>query len=54
MVTRERADELRGACEEVALRLGGWTAKGAAPKPPSRKNRATSARNRRKASRTDT
>ena len=24
MVTRERADELRNACREVALRLGGW------------------------------
>jgi AcrR family transcriptional regulator len=53
MVTRERADELRCACEEVALRLGGWRKNGAQSKPPSRRNLSTIARGRRNVSRAD-
>ncbi len=32
MVSRRRADDLRSACENVALRLGGWIETGAAEK----------------------
>jgi TetR/AcrR family transcriptional repressor of nem operon len=38
MVTRERADELRSACRDVALQLGGWNASSVAGKIPRSAN----------------